>query len=83
MGLHYFSSHSFLITLLSEAVAVHCNHSSCKPGICKQVLDQSNLLGKGLAEFLDRGGVNTTQVCDREVIQGCQIPGTVVLSKIR
>jgi hypothetical protein len=41
------------------------------------VLSQSNWLGKHLVEFLNRGGVDMTRVCNWEVIQGCQITGTV------
>jgi hypothetical protein len=64
-------------------MVVICNHGSgCELRVCKQVLGQSNWLSKGLAEFLDRGSVNTTQFYDQEVNQGFQIIGTVAYSII-
>jgi hypothetical protein len=42
LGLGYLLGCSFLITLLSEAVIVHCHGRRCELGVRKQVLSQFN-----------------------------------------
>jgi hypothetical protein len=75
--LYYLSGSSFLIMLLPETVMIHNHGSGCELSVCKQVLSQFNWLGMGFVEFLDNGSIDTTHVCNYEVIRAHQINGNV------